>query len=191
MTTTLAVNISGTLTFGSLQIATAIKTSSATCLATNGAKYESMPTLSATAFSSHINVGASGYIGSVNAAKKYWLYLENYDTAVDFVCLVTDFAITVDAGGIAYSASVAEYLVNDVVYHSGTDTWYRCIQVNGTGSAVKTPGTDTLYWTPLTTHYVPFGRPVMFVTQGGFHLIAVSAPATNAQCKVVCIQDEA
>jgi hypothetical protein len=190
MTTTLAVNVSASLTYNSLSLATATKTSSATCLATNGAKFESMPTLTATSPTSYKDIGAAGYIGSVNAAKKYWLYLENYDNAVDYVCLVTDFALTVDALGITYNALAVEYVVNDVVYHTSTDTWYRCIQVNGTDSVVKTPGSDTLYWAPLATHYVPFGRAVVFVTQGAFHLIAVSAP-TIAQCKVVAIQDEA
>lgn len=184
MTNTLTVNTTITLSYSGLTLASASKTSQATCLATTGAKFEDLPTLTATA---PTNFYSS--LGSVSKLKQFWLYIENYDTAVDAVLLLADFALTVDALGIAYSASAVEYLVNDLVYHSGTDGWYRCIQVNGTGSAVKTPGTDTLYWTPLNKVKVPFGRAVLLNTQGGFWLIAESAP--TAGVKVLCVQDEA
>lgn len=187
ISTTLAVNVSATLTYGSLSLATASKTSSAVCLDTAGAKFEDLPVLSATALRSYY---AALTIGTITKAKKFWLYVENYDTTADYVVLLSDFALTLDVLGVAYNAAAVEYLVNDVVYHAATTAWYRSIQVNGTGSAVKTPGSDTLFWAPIPTVTVPFGRAIVLVVTGGFHLVSATAP-TLGQCKVVCIQDQA
>lgn len=141
MTTTLAVNVSASLTYNSLSLATASKTSSATCLATNGAKFEDLPSLTETAFKNYI-----GTVGSVRQSKKYLLYLENYDTistGMDALIFPTPNKILFDAtlDTIQWSA-LGAYTKDDVVEDDGL--YYLCIAA--VGPSATRPASDGTKW---------------------------------------------
>lgn len=181
MTNTLAVNISATLANGSLTLATALKSSSAVCLNTTGANFQHFPTLSSTDLTSYYTTATT--MGSVDPAKKYWLYVENYDAAIDVYVYLPNTVDVLPYGTLAYAGGTT-YPQDVMVLSSGII--YQSLAAANTG---HTPASSPTWWQVVRENVVPFGRSILLCTQNaGFFLRSASG---TPQCKVVCIQDEA
>lgn len=177
ISTTLAVNVSASLTYSSLSLATATKTSSATCLNKSGAKFEDLGVISNTTFKTYAT------LGSITLTKKYWLYVENYDTTADYIVIPNADTLTIHA---TLAWAVGTTYVDNVIVTDASRYW-RSLAGSNTGN---TPSTQSVWWSLLDVLYVPFGRSIVLVTKGPIQILALTAP-TLGQCKVLAIQDEA
>jgi hypothetical protein len=180
ISTTLAVNMSVSLTYGSLGLTSATKTSSATCGSTGGASYQDLPTLSTTP-------RVYTALGPISMITPYLVYVENYDTGSDYFLAQYSGTMTINAGGFSWSAAVT-YVANDIVRDTSEQPGGYYICIVGVMSPTH-PHDDATHWTRIGGLEIPFGRAITAWLTGSFSLVATLAPATSGECKLVAIQD--
>lgn len=86
------------------------------------------------------------------------------------------------APATSYDAATVAYAVGDLVSLDGIT--YICIQINGTGSAVKDPATEAAYWTAYAAPSVGYSafvaQVVAEVAKVGTKVVLKSAEGVNA-----------
>lgn len=180
ISTTLAVNTSVSLAYGSLSLAAATKTSSAACGSSGGASFQALPTIVESAFTSYTT------LGPITTTTPFLLYVENYDSTADYYVFTCGFTPEFSVSGLVMANSTA-YDPNDVVLDAGV--WYRCFSGYTSGSPYTACASETTCWQPIQDPiFVPYGRAVSLWCTGKVHLIAKTAP-TSGECKVLAIQD--
>jgi hypothetical protein len=117
ISTTLAVNVSASLTYSGNTLAAGLKSSTQTCGTTGGLAFQDNPVLTATAFKSYTT------LGSLTVSTPFVLYVENLSTAGDYLLLPYDATLTQNAAGLAWLTSTA-YTVGQVVTNDGL--YYKC-----------------------------------------------------------------
>lgn len=138
-TTTLAVNVSASQTYGSVTLGSASKTSSANCKSTDGQRFEDLPTVSVTALKTYF-----GNTGAVEQYMPYLVYIENYEPSGPDIYVFKSHALPVPSANTLVFPwiDLTNYVVDDIALDD-TD-YYRCIVAHA--AAGTRPSADATNW---------------------------------------------